>query len=240
MKTAVPLFEFMPYGAPELLQSRRERLASALLLSSLATAAAFVAIGGLARMVVVPPVVVPTASYPPHVVERVPTWSPPSPPAPPSTPHARVPDIAGIPVPVRAEPDVPLVHDDGNAADHGVAGPPIEGPLTDESALPPAEEPLPGPKDYVWAEQYPVGVTEITPPYPEIAKDANVEGLVIVNVLVGKNGRVLDARLDEKRQVPLLNEAALAAARKWVFTPALANGRPVAVWTAIPFHFRLH
>jgi protein TonB len=240
MKTAVPLFEFMPYGAPELLQSLRERLASALLLSSLATAAAFVAIGGLARMLVVPPIVVPTTSYRPHEMERVPTWAPPSPPAPATTPLARVPDIAGIPVPVRAEPDVPLVHDDGNAADHGVAGPPIEGPLTDESALPPAEEPLPGPKDYVWAEQYPVGVTEITPPYPEIAKDANVEGLVIVNVLVGKNGRVLDARLDEKRQVPLLNEAALAAARKWVFTPALANGRPVAVWTAIPFHFHLH
>src|SRR5439155_3271699 len=128
MKNAVPLFEFMPYGAPELLQSRRERLASALLLSSLATVAAFVAICGFARMLVVPPVVVPTASYPPHVIERVPTWSPPGPQAPPATPQPRVPLIAGIPVPVRAEPDVPLVHDDGNAADHGVPGPPIEGP----------------------------------------------------------------------------------------------------------------
>ena len=56
----------------------------------------------------------------------------------------------------------------------------------------------------------------------------------------GKTGRVLDARLDAKRQVLLLNEAALAGARQWVFTPALANGHPVAVWTAIPFHFRLH
>ena len=67
-----------------------------------------------------------------------------------------------------------------------------------------------------------------------------MEGLVIVNVLVGKTGRVLDAQLDPKRQVPILNEWALAAARQWVFTPALANGKPVAVWTAIPFHFRLH
>jgi len=40
--------------------------------------------------------------------------------------------------------------------------------------------------------------------------------------------------------VPLLNDVALAAARRWVFTPALSNGKPVAVWTAIPFHFRLN
>ncbi|TMQ55362.1 MAG: hypothetical protein E6K72_06465 [Candidatus Eisenbacteria bacterium] len=58
MKAAESLFEFMPYGAPELLQSRRERLANALLLSSIATVAAFVAIGGLARLIVVPPVVI--------------------------------------------------------------------------------------------------------------------------------------------------------------------------------------
>lgn len=38
----------------------------------------------------------------------------------------------------------------------------------------------------------------------------------------------------------MLNESALAAARHWVFTPGLANGQPVACWTAIPFHFRLN
>ena len=45
MKAAESLFEFMPYGAPELLQSRRERLASSLLASSLFIAALFVAAG---------------------------------------------------------------------------------------------------------------------------------------------------------------------------------------------------
>src|SRR5262249_25988292 len=109
-----------------------------------------------------------------------------------------------------------------------------------EAITPPAEEPLPPPGTHVWAEQYPEAITQITPTYPEIARQAGVEGLVIVNVLVGKTGRVLDARLDEKRHVPMLNEAALAAARQWVFTPALANGRPVAVWTGIPFKFRLN
>ena len=240
MKAAVSLFEFMPYGAPELLQSHRERLTGALLVSSIAIAASFFAVGGLARLIVVSPVVITTPPGPVHDMVAEPDWLLPPPPALLPSPRVHPPSVAGIPVPVPAEPDVPLVHDNGNAADHGVPGPPTEGVRSDASALPPGEEPLPGPEQWVWAEQYPVAVTQITPEYPEIGREAGVEGLVVVKVLVGKDGRVLDARLDEKHQVPLLNDAALAAARRWVFTPALANGRPVVVWSAIPFHFRLH
>jgi protein TonB len=240
MKAAETLFEFMPYGAPELLQSRRERLASALLLSSLTIAAAFAAAGGLARLIVAPAIVVfPPAYSAPHVIDPLPDWSRPRPPTVPPAAHARVPNIAAVPVP-EAEPDVPLVKETGPAEGNGVAGPELAGPATVDAIAPPGVDVLPPPDTHVWAEQYPVPVTQVTPIYPEIAKDAGVEGLVIVKVLVGKTGRVLDARLDEKRQVPLLNDVALAAARQWVFTPALANGRPVAVWTAIPFHFRLH
>ena len=238
MKAAESLFEFMPYGAPELLQSRRERLANALLLSSLATVAAFFAVGGLARLIVVPPVVIALPSRPPHDVTPQPSWRLP-PPAPAPMPHARAPSIAGVPVPA-AEPDVPLVRDDGPARDNAATGPDATGAPTDDAIAPPAEEALPPLGTHVWAEQYPEPITQFTPAYPEIARQAGVEGLVIVNVLVGKTGRVLDARLDAKRQVPMLNESALAAARLWVFTPAFANGRPVAVWTAIPFNFVLH
>jgi protein TonB len=63
---------------------------------------------------------------------------------------------------------------------------------------------------------------------------------VVVHALVGKDGRVVDARVDARRSIPLLNESALAAARRWVFKPALANGHPVAVWVAIPMRFSLH
>jgi hypothetical protein len=37
--------------------------------------------------------------------------------------------------------------------------------------------------------------------------------------------------------MPGLDEAALAAARQWVFKPALSNNQPVAVWVAIPMRF---
>jgi protein TonB len=238
MKAAESLFEFMPYGAPELLQSRRERLASAILVSSLATAAVFAAVGGLARLIVVPPVVIPPAYYAPHVIDPTPELSRPRPPTLPPAAPTRVQSLAGEFVP--AEPDVPLVKDTGPAEDHGTAEKEGTGPPPDNAIAPPGDDALPPPNTYVWVEQYPEAITEVKPIYPEIARDAGVEGLVIVNVLVGKTGHVLDARLDPKRQVPILNDYALAAARQWVFTPALANGRPVAVWTAIPFHFRLH
>ncbi|MGH7729653.1 MAG: energy transducer TonB, partial [Candidatus Eiseniibacteriota bacterium] len=92
----------------------------------------------------------------------------------------------------------------------------------------------------VYVEREPEAITEVKPEYPRIAQEAGVEGRVTVHVLVGKDGRVLDAVLAAKIQVPMLNEAALAAARRWVFTPGFANAHPVACWTAIPFHFRLH
>lgn len=50
---------------------------------------------------------------------------------------------------------------------------------------------------------------------------------------------MLEVRIDERHSVLMLNEAALRAARQWVFKPALANNRPVAVWVAVPFDFHL-
>ncbi len=61
----------------------------------------------------------------------------------------------------------------------------------------------------------------------------------VAHVLVGRDGRVLDVRIDQGHSVPMLDEAAVRAARQWVFTPAFANGKPVAVWVAVPFNFSL-
>jgi protein TonB len=237
MKAAESLFEFMPYGAPELLQSRRERLASSLLASALLIAALFAAAGSIARLVAVPPVVIPVVNFEPHDLVRPPSVL--EPPTGPAIPHPTTTPIEGVPVP-KAEPDEPLAPSAGPSAGTSVEGPEFTGTATEHTLAPPvADDALPPPDTHVYAEQYPQPVTQVKPDYPEIAREAGVEGLVIVKVMVGKTGHVLDARLDSKRQVPLLNAAALEAARKWVFTPALANGRPVAVWTAIPFQFVL-
>jgi len=77
------------------------------------------------------------------------------------------------------------------------------------------------------------------PHYPEMARRAQIEGTVIVKVLVGPDGNVKDAQVIQGVN-PLLNNAALAAARKCKFIPGKQRNIPVKAWMALPFNFRLN
>ena len=77
------------------------------------------------------------------------------------------------------------------------------------------------------------------PHYPEMARRAQIEGTVIVKVLVGPDGSVKDAQILQGVN-PLLNKAALVAARKCKFIPGKQRNIPVKAWMALPFNFRLH
>jgi periplasmic protein TonB len=95
----------------------------------------------------------------------------------------------------------------------------------------------PGEGEFVYFEDPPAPVTAPPPVYPEMAREAQVQGTVILHVLVGKDGRVKDVKV--KRSVNLLDQAAMAAVKNWVFKPALSQNKPVAVWVEVPvnFHF---
>jgi protein TonB len=112
-----------------------------------------------------------------------------------------------------------------------------EAPLIVEQPAP--VETLPAFRQHVCVEELPEPVHSVAPEYPALAREAGVSGLVVAHLLVGRDGRVLEVRLDERHSVLMLNEAALRAARQWVFKPALGNNRPVAVWVAVPFDFHL-
>lgn len=75
------------------------------------------------------------------------------------------------------------------------------------------------------------------PAYPEWAREAGVEGNVLVRVLVGKDGVPKSVIL--MRGTTGLTEAAVSAAWRWRFNAALSNKKPVEVWVEIPFAFRL-
>ena len=92
---------------------------------------------------------------------------------------------------------------------------------------------------YVYVEELPVCVTRVAPDYPTMAREAEISGKVVTHVLVGADGRVHDVRVDQQHSVLMLDDAAKQAARELAFIPALVNGRPVAVWVAVPFDFRL-
>jgi protein TonB len=87
-------------------------------------------------------------------------------------------------------------------------------------------------------EELPEPITKVAPEYPEKARKANVEGIVEARALVGKDGLVKDVKILSSPS-PLLDAAAVTAVRKWVFRPAMAFGKPVAVWVSIPVTFRL-
>jgi protein TonB len=78
-----------------------------------------------------------------------------------------------------------------------------------------------------------------TPGYPRLAEQAGLEGLVWVKALVGSDGNVKDAVVYKTSGTPSLDEAALAAAPKCKFKPAIQNGRPVAMWVTYKVNFEL-
>jgi protein TonB len=167
------------------------------------------------------------------------------PPPPPVTPIAVTPAppknaVAAVPVPVpdAAAPDNTTVMDQSQL--QSTIGPSSGSGEKIDLSPPPEAGPINQPGSVAIVDQLPEAVHIVQPPYPDLARQAQVEGLVMVYALVGKDGRVLEVKLDPKLHVPLLDEAALDAVRRWVFTPAIDHDRPVEVWVNIPIHFTLH
>jgi TonB family protein len=73
------------------------------------------------------------------------------------------------------------------------------------------------------------------PIYPSIAKQINASGEVQVSIVIGENGRVIEAKAVKGH--PVLRAAAEEAARKWVFRPTLLDGKPVKQPGTLTFVF---
>lgn len=75
----------------------------------------------------------------------------------------------------------------------------------------------------------------VTPPYPAIARSAHAGGQVTVQVLIDENGNVIAAHAASGH--PLLQAAAVQAARASKFTPTKLSGQPVKVNGVIIYNF---
>ncbi len=78
----------------------------------------------------------------------------------------------------------------------------------------------------------------VLPVYPEIAKKAGIEGSVLLHLFVDETGRVIKVLVAKSLETSL-DQAALEAARKTTFYPALQRDKPVGVWVAYPVRFKL-
>jgi protein TonB len=83
----------------------------------------------------------------------------------------------------------------------------------------------------------PALLERVEPEYPPIAVRAQVKGVVILEAVVGLNGRVEDVRV--LRSIPLLDAAAIQAVRKWRYSPLLLNGTPERFVLTVTVSFSL-
>ncbi len=77
----------------------------------------------------------------------------------------------------------------------------------------------------------------VEPEYPDSAKAHHIQGIVVLDVLVGQDGRV--QRLSPVRGYPGLAAAAANAVRQWRFEPMIRNGRPASFETNVTLTFAL-
>lgn len=83
----------------------------------------------------------------------------------------------------------------------------------------------------------PKKLKHVAPIYPDIAKQARVQGVVILECTISPQGKVTDVKV--LRGIPLLDQAAIDAVKQWVYTPTLLNGVPVPVIMTVTVNFKL-
>lgn len=175
----------------------------------------------------------------------------PPPPPPPSAPAAapratrvesRSPGAAPLTAPDAIAPETAPSTASVLGTEGGVDGG-LPGGVVGSPGVVPGVPPAPAPPAVTQPQpvggriKEPAKVRHVPPVYPVIAQQARVEGVVIIEAIIGVDGRVRQARV--LRSKPLLDEAALEAVRQWIFTPTLLNGVPVPVIMTVTVNFTL-
>lgn len=78
------------------------------------------------------------------------------------------------------------------------------------------------------------------PDYPPTSRRLGEQGSVVLQVLVGADGKVQDGKVQKSSGFSRLDEAALKhALRAWRFTPGTEDGKPVTAWHSVKVTFRI-
>ena len=80
-------------------------------------------------------------------------------------------------------------------------------------------------------------IKEVPPVYPEIARVACVQGVVILGIKINEAGKVVDVIV--LRSIPLLDQAAIDSVRQWVYEPYVVEGKPVPAVFSVTVRFQL-
>lgn len=78
---------------------------------------------------------------------------------------------------------------------------------------------------------------KVEPQYPPLAKQARIQGSVVLHAIIGKDGRIENLQVVQGH--PMLSGAAISAVKEWRYKPYYLNGQPVEVETNITVNFKL-
>lgn len=86
----------------------------------------------------------------------------------------------------------------------------------------------------------PKAVHQVAPQYPPRARAKNIAGQVVMNLLIGAQGDVQDAKIVNATPSGIFDQSALQAVRQWRFQPAMYKGAPVVVRAQQVMKFQLN
>lgn len=151
--------------------------------------------------------------------------------------------IADVDTLQKIDPGLENVEGDTNAVeaiDFGEGDGMGEAPVEVKEPEPKEEEPDPFKFVMVEQEPQPVNMDDIKKRigYPPTAKEAGIEGVVVMRILVDANGNYVKHIVMQSPH-PLLTKAVEKEVKNLKFTPGIQAGRPIKVWVTIPFRFKL-
>jgi protein TonB len=227
----------MPYGAPELKEVARKYMVRSVMVGSAAWVLLFLLSLGTSTFLRHRPKETSVVVVPYRELAAPPPLTQNEPPPQVQVQQQVAPPTMGVAVPV-PEAEAPPEQTIASQEEISQVTPGVEGEGDKIVVAPPSGDELPKFGEYVYVEELPEAISKPTPAYPDIAREAGVDGTVLVQALVGKDGKVKDTKV--VKSIPMLDAAAEAAVKQWVFKPALSNNKPVAVWVAVPVRFTLH
>jgi len=80
-------------------------------------------------------------------------------------------------------------------------------------------------------------IRKVPPTYPPLARQARIQGVVILQAQISKDGTIQNLQLISGH--PMLAPAAIEAVKQWRYKPYLLNGEPVEVDTQVQVNFTL-
>lgn len=85
-------------------------------------------------------------------------------------------------------------------------------------------------------------IYRINPPpsYPNIAKKRGYQGNVVLEVLINKQGKVIDLIVFSSSGYSILDKTATASVKKWLFEPGMRGDDKIEMWVRVPIRFKLN